>query len=113
MTKTSKGNQGQNLAEVFDEALSKAQELKTRKGSRSWRQFIAEQGVSVYGTPMPDHQPRAFTDIGPEPVIVVDNSIPKSTQEIAMVQQYLHLILGHSPEALNWEQGFATVTGAL
>jgi hypothetical protein len=107
------GKQGSHFLEVFFEAISRAQDLKTRKGSRSWRQFITKQGVNVYGRPMPDHQPRAFTDIGAVPVIVVDNSIPESTQDIALVQQYLHLELGHSPETLNGEQDVATVAGAL
>jgi hypothetical protein len=105
--------QGPDLADTFSGALCKAQQLRNRKGNRSWRQFIAEQGVNVYGRPMPDHQPRAFMDLGPNPAIVVDNSLPESTQEIAIVQQYLHLELEHSPEALDQIQRISTLAGAL
>jgi hypothetical protein len=52
-------------------------------------------------------------DFSPKPVIVVDNSIPESAQEIAIVQQYLHLELEHSPKTLHPIQGIATFAGAL
>ncbi len=93
--------------------LSMARELQTQKGGRSWHQTIKQQGVQVYGAPMPDHQPRAFTEIGPVPIIVVDNSVPESTQGIAIVQQYFHLKLGHSSSALEAEGGIAVALGAL
>ena len=105
---------GQDLFRDTGKALSRARELKNQKGTRSWRQTIQAQGVQVYGAPMPGHQPRAFTDLEEAPiVIVVDNSVPESNQDVALVKQYLHLNLGHSANTRDFYQTMAVDIGAM
>jgi hypothetical protein len=104
----------QDLVRDIGKALSRSGALKKQKGNRSWRQMIQAQGVEVHGVPMPGHQPRAFTDVDAVPiVIVVDNSVPESTQDIALVKQYLHLNLGHSTKAQNCSELMSAAFGAM
>lgn len=77
---------------AFGEALA----LRKKKGEQAWRGFIKQQGISVYGAPIPGHSPSAFLDISGPPVLVVDNSVPESRQDVAMVKQYLHLEMQHA-----------------
>ena len=105
---------GQDLFRDVGKAISSAAELKNQKGNRSWRQTIKAQGLHVYGTPMPGHQPRAYTDTEEMPIVmVVDNSLPESTQDIAMVEQYLHLKLGYSNKAEDFCKTMAVTIGTM
>jgi len=104
----------QNPIREIGKALSRSGALKSQKGNRSWRQMIQAQGVEVHGVPMPGHQPRAFTDMDAVPIVmVVDNSVPESTQDIALVKQYLLLKLGHSTSAQNYSESMAATIGAM
>ncbi len=90
-----------NPLDRYKHVISEALRLRNLKGERDWPEFLSTMGLNLQGFPFPENEPKGLLGhVNGRPLIVFNNSLCLSRQEMTYAHELAHWVLKHQP-ALN------------